>query len=89
MSRDRRSVGETSLASVGALLVEGPNRLAVRVNCDGSDDFGSIWRKVFSRVTTMYSLPGYGFTGEDKEFVSSAADSLPEDPKPHDVRCGR
>jgi hypothetical protein len=80
-----RGVGKTSLAAVGALLVQRPDLLPVRVNCDGTDHYGSVWRKVFSRIKTMYTVPGLGCEADDKEMVISAAESLPADPKPHDV----
>lgn len=80
-----RGVGKTSLASVGALLVESPGQAAVRINCDGTDTYASIWHKVFNRITTVHTLPGLGFEASQKELLESAAQSLPEDPKPNDV----
>jgi Cdc6-like AAA superfamily ATPase len=80
-----RGVGKTSLASVGALIAGGTRRLAIRVNCDGSDSYGSIWRKVFMKLRTTYLVPGVGFVAEAKEIVVSAGDNLPEDPSPYDV----
>ena len=80
-----RGVGKTSLASVVARLVRGPERIAVRVNCDSSDTYGSIWHKVLWKNKTMYAIPGVGFAADDREIIVSAADSLPDEPKPHDV----
>src|SRR3989442_3775491 len=43
-----RGVGKTSLANVMAeFFSEVEQIVAPRVNCDGSDSFDSLWRKVF------------------------------------------
>ena len=80
-----RGVGKTSLAAVGAIIVQAPHVAAVRVNCDGGDTYGSIWRKALSKIRLLESIPGVGFTAADKQIVSTAADSLPDEPGPHDV----
>ena len=42
-----RGVGKTSLVTVLALIFEDDqSRLAIRVNCDATDDFTSLWHKV-------------------------------------------
>lgn len=46
-----RGVGKTSLATVLALVfAEEPTKLPLRVNCDASDDFDSVWRKVLDEL---------------------------------------
>ena len=57
----------------------------MRVNCDGGDDYGSIWRKALSKIRMLETVPGVGFAGNDYQTVLSAADALPEDPLPNDV----
>ncbi|EHM22021.1 AAA family ATPase [Mycobacteroides abscessus] len=41
-----RGVGKTSLARVCALIGEQQGQLPIRINCEASDDFGSVWVKV-------------------------------------------
>ena len=47
-----RGVGKTSIANTFHRNLNGPTRqvLAIRVNCDTSDTFESLWRKVFRRI---------------------------------------
>ena len=46
-----RGVGKTSLASILALVfTEEQNKLPLRVNCDASDDYDSVWRKVIEEL---------------------------------------
>lgn len=46
-----RGVGKTSLASILTLVfAEEPVKFPVRVNCDASDDFDSVWRKVLDEL---------------------------------------
>lgn len=80
-----RGVGKTSLAAVGALIVQRPTVAAVRVNCDGGDDFASIWRKALGKIRMLQNVPSVGFAGAEGEVVISAADALPQEPTPHDV----
>jgi hypothetical protein len=44
-----RGVGKTSLAAVSAEIT-GRNRLAMRINSDGGDDFQSLWQKVVDEL---------------------------------------
>jgi Cdc6-like AAA superfamily ATPase len=53
-------VGKTSLANVVSSFANPQRRvLSPRVNCDDQDDFVSVWRKVFQRIseTTNLHLP--------------------------------
>jgi DNA polymerase III delta prime subunit len=49
-----RGVGKSSLANVFATRIMGGARTltTIHVNCDPSDDFTKIWRKVFRRLST-------------------------------------
>lgn len=48
-----RGVGKTSLVNVLSLVMHRPNKelIYVRVNCDPTDSFVSLWKKVFKRMT--------------------------------------
>lgn len=80
-----RGVGKTSLAAVAAAMVGSPEFVAVRVNCEAEDTFGSIWHKVLRRINMTETAPGMGFTAEDRTAVVSAAELLPDEPTPSDV----
>lgn len=47
-----RGVGKTSLAAVSADIVS-DDWLPVRINCDTSDKFASLWEKVIDRLLTL------------------------------------
>lgn len=50
-----RGVGKTSIANTFHRHLNSPTRqvLAIRVNCDTSDSFDSLWRKVFRRIKVV------------------------------------
>lgn len=52
-----RGVGKTSLVNVLPLVIHRPNKelIYVRVNCDPTDTFVSLWKKVFKRMTYVTS----------------------------------
>ena len=69
-----RGVGKTSLANVvSAFLASmGRARLIVpHINCDGTDDFSSIWRKVFQQITLSEDKQGLGFRPQVQTTLSS------------------
>ena len=88
-----RGVGKTSLANVLVDFVSGGSPeppgavLAPRVNCDTSDDFTSIWRKIFSTISVSKETAGIGFAAETTTEVHDLSSLLPqEDVTPDDVR---
>ena len=52
-----RGVGKTSLASVMSQVLAQSGATVVRVNCDGADDFSSVWRKILAEISTAGSVP--------------------------------
>lgn len=62
-----RGIGKTSVARVLARLVQDPSRpdgrRALLVSCTTSDDFASIWRKVFQEVLLAERQMGFGQVG--------------------------
>lgn len=84
-----RGVGKTSLSNV---LVEFLNDLGQdtlvmpRVNCDASDDFTSLWKKVLRDVSLSTTQEGVGFTARPVELTEEIVDMLPEEVTPDDVR---
>ena len=54
-----RGVGKTSLATVLALIFEDDeHKLAVRVNCDATDDFSSLWHKILDELELVLEEDG-------------------------------
>lgn len=57
-----RGVGKTSLANVLASFLNMPAALlAPRINCDSTDTFDTVWRKVLSQVEVLHGAPAAGF----------------------------
>ena len=75
-----RGVGKTSLANVlSSRLVShaGEQAIAPRVNCDATDDFASLWRKVLAKVEMTVTERTPGFNAVPHETKRTAADAFP------------
>jgi len=83
-----RGVGKTSLANIlsDVLHSEGVQALACRVNCDGTDDYSSVWRKVMGEARFASRVKEAGFVEAFRTEAHSLAELLPEKVTPHDVR---
>lgn len=89
-----RGVGKTSLANVLADFLGpspgnesgSPNVLAPRVNCDSSDDFSSIWRKVFSEIHLARKIQSMGFGAPETTEAFDAGSHLSKQVTPDDIR---
>ncbi len=84
-----RGVGKTSLANVlyDHLRAQGEDVIAPRVNCDASDDFSTLWRKVLGEIEIVQQTLGAGFTATPSTKASPLSNLLPpERVTPHDVR---
>jgi len=83
-----RGVGKTSLANVLAPWLEaaGQTVLAPHVNCDGSDTFSSIWRKIFSEIHLSHRTRRPGFLGEEQVRAVELSQQLSDPITPDDVR---
>ena len=74
-----RGVGKTSLANVlSSRLVSrsGQQAIAPRVNCDATDDFSSLWRKVLEEVPVTETTRAAGFGKAQHEQTGTASDAL-------------
>ena len=75
-----RGVGKTSLANVlSSRLVSrsGEQAVAPRVNCDATDDFSSLWRKVLAKIRLTGRTRAAGFMDAPHETTRTAADEFP------------
>jgi Cdc6-like AAA superfamily ATPase len=81
-----RGVGKTSLANVlRSFLGNQGAVIAPRINCDTTDTFTSIWRKVFAEIDMVHAVSGVGFAPQQSE---KALDLLGDSDKisPNDIR---
>jgi len=83
-----RGVGKTSLANVlSAFLREvGATVLFVRANCDATDDFSSLWRKVLREIRILEVREAFGFSTTQQESYRRLIDTLPDQLRPDDIR---
>jgi Cdc6-like AAA superfamily ATPase len=93
-----RGVGKTSLANVIAERLassESKNVLAPRINCDGSDNYSAVWKKVFNQICLQRETMPLGFTVDAKKenfLVGNEFETkniTPEDVKNTLARLGR
>lgn len=80
-----RGVGKTSLANIIESTLGGGSVFAPRVNCDGTDTYSSLWRKMFRQITLQRSLPGMGLGTTTTTTSGTVAEQLPDDIGPDDV----
>lgn len=80
-----RGVGKTSLANILAEFFGGVV-LAVRKNCDSSDNYSSLWGKVFSDITLNKEIHKIGFTGDKSIQSTNLCDEIGDDISPDIVR---
>lgn len=82
-----RGVGKTSLARVLASLTVGGQRMvSASINCDPQMTFSGLWKRVAREITFQVEKQGMGFSAEKVKQTISAANMLPENVTPDDVR---
>jgi Cdc6-like AAA superfamily ATPase len=84
-----RGVGKTSLATTLQEYLEqsGKTILAPRVNCDDTDTFTTVWRKVFNTLTVVRERRSIGFTSETQTTIRAVGEQIADrDVTPEDVR---
>ena len=84
-----RGVGKTSLANVLSAImahVEVDGFQTVRINCDSTDTYATIWHKVFREMTLSLEDPGFGFGGTSRTTKVPISSLLDPGLRPDDVR---
>jgi Holliday junction resolvasome RuvABC ATP-dependent DNA helicase subunit len=87
-----RGVGKTSLANVLSAILGNPGFQMLRsrtINCDESDDFSSLWRKIFRELPLRSTRETVGIQSEGKAESPSRRNvehALPDAITPDDVR---
>lgn len=74
----QRGVGKTSLANILGQVLQ--QLTCVKVSCDGSDTFASIWNRVFYTASVSFKQQALGFTGTETMRTMTLADALGHDP---------
>ena len=83
-----RGVGKTSLANIlpSTLASSGAELVVAAINCDTSDDYSSLMHKLMQEIIAVTEMPNIGFGRDFTEIQSPLSQSLPESPRPNDVR---
>jgi DNA polymerase III delta prime subunit len=84
-----RGVGKTSLANILASKIKPRGQgkaLTPRINCDSTDDFSTLWRKVFSQMDLIQKKITPGFQYTIYEETKTAADIIGDTVTPDEVR---
>lgn len=83
-----RGVGKTSLANVLSAFIQdmGKTVLTARANCDSTDSFSSLWKKIFREITFIETQESIGFTSTVQVNKKRLTDNLPDILSPDDVR---
>jgi len=85
-----RGVGKTSLSIIlEAMLKNSQNPLPfyfLRANCDGSDNYSSIWKKVFENITINEATNSIGYIQNENIKHVSFLEKLPSEITPNIVK---
>lgn len=84
-----RGVGKTSLANILSEVLghaELKSIEAGRINCDSTDNFSMIWRKVFREIPIDIKTINIGFAREETKTTTSLDTFLSDKVAPEDIR---
>jgi hypothetical protein len=73
----QRGVGKTSFVNMLDWFF--PHHQAIKITCDSSDTFKSIWNRILQKATIRFKEQAFGFTREESENHSSLAAFLGTD----------
>jgi hypothetical protein len=74
----QRGVGKTSLANILSQSLQGVT--SVKVSCDGTDDFVTVWNRVFMTASITFKQKAFGFSTEETVTSIPLANALGHDP---------
>jgi Cdc6-like AAA superfamily ATPase len=81
-----RGVGKTSLANVIVKKFGSDVILALRKNCDSSDDYSSLWKKIFSEMKLAQGITPIGFMAQTSLKFVNPTEYMAEEISPDNVR---
>jgi energy-coupling factor transporter ATP-binding protein EcfA2 len=68
----QRGVGKTSLANILSELL--PDIWSVKINCDSTDSFASLWNRVLQRASITFKKQAFGFSNDQVKVRVSLKD---------------
>ena len=74
----QRGVGKTSLANILGQVFS--NILSVKISCDGSDTFATVWNRILLTASVNFKQKALGFTGAELEKTVTLSQALGHDP---------
>ena len=84
-----RGVGKTSLANVLATKLRADDEdamvVAPRINCDSTETFQSVWKKIFDRIVIQQEIHPVGFNRKSVQNITRASEALVDDATPDDI----
>jgi Cdc6-like AAA superfamily ATPase len=81
-----RGVGKTSLMNVLSDFLGRQRVLAVRINCDSTDNYQSVWKKAFEQAALTRTQLGVGFAADNRVTPVNPTDLLGAEITPDTVR---
>lgn len=69
-----RGVGKTSLANIMSRSYT--NLYAVKITCDRTDDFKTIWERIFNNIKFSHNTESIGFKGENHTEIYTLKDRI-------------
>ena len=76
-----RGVGKTSLANIIPTVLSKSQMAVVKVNCNRSDDFKSIWTKALEKLPYIFTENSVGFKPDNKEEIINLSKLIPQKDK--------
>ncbi len=70
----QRGVGKTSLANILSELL--PDVWTVKINCDSTDTFTSIWNRVLQKASISFKKQAFGFSPDEIQSHTSLRDYI-------------
>ena len=83
-----RGVGKTSLANTLPAFIKatGTELVTASINCDTTDDYASLIRKLMQEIIIAQRIQSIGFSNESTWEESPLSQGLPDTPRPNDIR---
>jgi Cdc6-like AAA superfamily ATPase len=75
----QRGVGKTSLANILSDALQG--LVALRISCDGSDTFVTVWNRILYTASVTFKQNAFGFAPEQATRTVTLAEALGHDPQ--------
>jgi len=83
-----RGVGKTSLSNILRIYldIKKIDSYFLQTSCDASDNYSSLWKKVFQNFDIPSTKLGIGFNSDKEKIIYSLADTFPETINPNFIK---